>query len=503
MLAKIFKHGRGAGSAALGYLLHNRNHAGELRAIPPKVLRGDPEITAALINSLSFSQKYTSGVLSFSQSESTRLTLEKMASLIDSFEHDFLAPGMDLARLSTVWVQHQDHGRHELHFVIANVDLITSKRFPAYYDRADRPRLAAWQDLKNLEYGMDNPRESERRRAVDREWHLPQNKAEYAQAINDAVAERYVQGAMKDRTEVVAFINSLEGLHVGRQGKDYITVHFGDGKQERFRLKGELFSENRGVTCSIAEQEQRSNAAGRSSRGESLTEVRKRFERTAEFRRTYIEKRFGNRADYHPGQTRGVERGAHTPGRHNAEESAPTVHVAEVVNASSNRSDVGSMRLSHSDDMGVAASRAMECADKAYDHERRQELSRNRRRAVVELQSQQKPQSASLATMQDDGNQFAIGAKDERTGYPLSRLATAVIGRISAAREAVASLVRTTIEQVEAGARRTLAALGQVDRELSRHDGLLATGRDTVTSIGQKTREMTRQRYCSRGRWRS
>jgi hypothetical protein len=122
-------------------------------------LRGDPEAAAELIDSPGFAQRYTSGVLSFTEEEAARLEGHPGTSLelIDSFERDFLVPGLDPGRLAMVWVQHRDHGRTELHFIITNVDLETQKRFPAYFDRADRTRLATWQELQNLSRGVDDP----------------------------------------------------------------------------------------------------------------------------------------------------------------------------------------------------------------------------------------------------------------------------------------------------------------------------------------------------------
>jgi hypothetical protein len=72
--------------------------------------------------------------------------------LIESFERDFLAPGLDQDRLSTVWVHHRNHDRTELHFVIANVDLETWKRFPAYFFRREY-LTKSFRKLEGLDIG--------------------------------------------------------------------------------------------------------------------------------------------------------------------------------------------------------------------------------------------------------------------------------------------------------------------------------------------------------------
>ena len=64
MLVKIHSRGQGGGNGPIDYLL-GKNRDRELAT----VLRGDPEQTKELIDSLSFSRNYTSGVMSFSESD--------------------------------------------------------------------------------------------------------------------------------------------------------------------------------------------------------------------------------------------------------------------------------------------------------------------------------------------------------------------------------------------------------------------------------------------------
>ncbi|RXY49168.1 nuclease, partial [Klebsiella pneumoniae] len=49
-------------------------------------------------------------------------------------------------------MEHQDKGRLELNFVIPHMELQSGKRLQPYYDRADRPRINAWQTLVNHHY---------------------------------------------------------------------------------------------------------------------------------------------------------------------------------------------------------------------------------------------------------------------------------------------------------------------------------------------------------------
>ncbi|MFO5615091.1 relaxase/mobilization nuclease domain-containing protein, partial [Klebsiella pneumoniae] len=84
---------------------------------------------------------YRYGVRSFAEAE---LLPGQREQIMASFER-VLMPGLDKDQYSILWVQHADKGRLELNFLIPNTELLTGKRLQPYYDRADRPRIDAWQ----------------------------------------------------------------------------------------------------------------------------------------------------------------------------------------------------------------------------------------------------------------------------------------------------------------------------------------------------------------------
>ena len=61
MHVKFIARGTGSAKAAADYLLGERDSAGQLRE-GVDVLRGDPEMVAAVADTLEFEHKYTSGV---------------------------------------------------------------------------------------------------------------------------------------------------------------------------------------------------------------------------------------------------------------------------------------------------------------------------------------------------------------------------------------------------------------------------------------------------------
>lgn len=65
MYIKIFPHGKGTGQAAVNYLTR-MDYPGRTEN-PPVVLRGEPELTKALIASQDRQWKFCAGVLSWGQ----------------------------------------------------------------------------------------------------------------------------------------------------------------------------------------------------------------------------------------------------------------------------------------------------------------------------------------------------------------------------------------------------------------------------------------------------
>ncbi|ECT9455124.1 relaxase/mobilization nuclease domain-containing protein [Salmonella enterica subsp. enterica serovar Nima] len=111
MIVKFHPRGSGGGSGPVDYLLgKERNREGAT------VLQGKPEEVRELIDASPYAKKYTSGVLSFEESDLAPGQREK---LMESFER-VLMPGLDKDQYSVLWVEHSDKRRVELNFLIPN-----------------------------------------------------------------------------------------------------------------------------------------------------------------------------------------------------------------------------------------------------------------------------------------------------------------------------------------------------------------------------------------------
>lgn len=233
MIVKFHPRGRGGGAGPVDYLLgKDRQREGA------SVLQGKPEEVRELIDASPYAKKYTSGVLSFAEQDLPPGQREK---LMASFER-VLMPGLDKDQYSVLWVEHQDKGRLELNFLIPNTELLTGKRLQPYYDRADRPRIDAWQTIVNGRLGLHDPNAPENRRALVTPSALPEAKQEAAQAITRGLLALASTGELKTRQNVTEALE-LAGFEVVRTTKSSISIADPDGGRN-IRLKGAIYEQS-------------------------------------------------------------------------------------------------------------------------------------------------------------------------------------------------------------------------------------------------------------------
>lgn len=114
---------------------------------------GDPEITKQLILKNRNKWKYTSGVLSFVESD---LSLKKKNKIMQLFEKTFL-PGIEHGDYNILWAQHLDKGTLELHWVIPRTELSTGKSLAVYIHKRDLKKNDLFQSLINSKFNLESP----------------------------------------------------------------------------------------------------------------------------------------------------------------------------------------------------------------------------------------------------------------------------------------------------------------------------------------------------------
>ena len=253
MIVKTFARGIGAGRGPVDYCISTfvavvdpttKKKTGEYkeRIPPPVIMRGNPNLAIALIDSSENKWKYTSGVIAFADSDAP--SVDQQNAVIDSFEAMAFA-GLDPDQFSCLWVKHEHEGNVELHFVTPRLELSTSKALniapPGHSKTFD-----VWRDSQNYSRGWASPNEPERKRPVARDDDDLKNDAARLKAglqlsddpkrlLTDHLLARDVQ----NRADVLSELQEL-GLEINRKGPDYISVRIAPGAKP-IRLKGPLY----------------------------------------------------------------------------------------------------------------------------------------------------------------------------------------------------------------------------------------------------------------------
>lgn len=298
MMIKFFARGTGEGKGPVDYLLKERDSQNQLRTPPPEVLRGDPQQTKDLIDSLDFKHKYRSGVISFAPEDAP--TTKQQQALMDDFEKLAFA-GLQPDQYDILWVRHThtSNGRVELHFVTPRVELTTQKSLniapPGWQDYFDPIR-----DRWNYSQGWARPDDPERARTLQPGYEAlieAQNKRlnltdrEPAKRIITNYLEREIsRGAIKNREDIIKSLKEID-LEIPRIGKNYITV-LDRESGKRLRLKGAIYDQDWRLGKTLESQNRRNRERDNRYREEKLRELRETISRNYTKRLEYNRERY-------------------------------------------------------------------------------------------------------------------------------------------------------------------------------------------------------------------
>jgi len=249
MYIKVFPHGQGDGDGPVNYLLRP-DYPGRTEA-PPQVLRGDPNLTRALIDAQTRKWKFSAGACSWGPEE--QITPEQEKRLMDDFERLAFA-GLETDQYDILWVRHSHAGHHELHFVIPRLELSTGKAFNAFPPGWQK-HFDPLRDLHNLREGWSRPDDPARARLYTPDhadlhkarllrWGKTPKKDERAEAkaaIHAYLATKLENGEIKNRENVLTALQGA-GLEINRAGRDYVSVRDPESN-EILRLKGGIYAE--------------------------------------------------------------------------------------------------------------------------------------------------------------------------------------------------------------------------------------------------------------------
>lgn len=267
MLVKIMGgRGTGGGSGPINYLLgENRDRDGA------RLLRGHPDRTAILIDSLEFRQKYVSGVLSF---EESNIPEDQKQQIMDSFQQALL-PNMS-ERTNWLWVEHTDKNRLELNFVIPTVDLETGKRVQPYHHRSDLNRVDAWKSLTNDVYRFTDPNDPAKQQTLTLRTNEAADRKSFKTAIDDFTSKLFAAGHINNRDELISAIEK-QGLTATRKTKTSTTFTHENG--QKFRMIGAFYGENFRSRTAIQAADRGRNREADTDRDSRISENAERLSR--------------------------------------------------------------------------------------------------------------------------------------------------------------------------------------------------------------------------------
>ena len=250
MLIKLFPHGTGQGDKPTRYLVR-MDYPGRYER-PPQVLRGDPELTRALIDSIDRRWKFTAGVLAWHPDD--KVSAEQEAEVMDAFEKVAFA-GLEHDQRNILWVRHTHADHHELHFVIPRMELSSGNDFNACPPGWQKD-FAVFRDLFNWKENWARPDDPARARvelpkkadlfkARMSRWGKEIQESDRAKAKDEihAVIKKLIEeGHIKNRADIIESMKNL-GLIINRDGRDYVSVKTKDSGM-KLRFKGGIYGEN-------------------------------------------------------------------------------------------------------------------------------------------------------------------------------------------------------------------------------------------------------------------
>lgn len=285
MIVKFFHRSKESGSKPIGYFLgpdKKREFA--------RVLVGNPVITEQLIDAVPYQNKFTTGVLSFTERVNEISEADKFM-IMRKFEK-MLFPGLEPDQYNVLWIEHSDkdrydvdsegkkiegterEGRLELNFLIPCMELRTGKALRPFWFGTDLYRVNAWKNSINREvktvggHALSDPNEPKRKRIVNPFLSSPKptpfdatakkikDKEDLDTSSQDALrasiykhmlamlSER--KGLLNDRKDVVHELTNGLGLTLEREANKSITISHKsltdkNGKTQRVRLEGSLY----------------------------------------------------------------------------------------------------------------------------------------------------------------------------------------------------------------------------------------------------------------------
>ena len=290
MIVDFFEHGTGEASGPLDYFLgknRDREHA--------KILLGDVNEVAELIDCSPYEKRYTSGCLSFYESD---LNEDDKAQIMRDFEKT-LFPGLTTGNYRILWVEHRDkineetgERRLELNFLIPNIEIESGKRLQPFFAKADLDRVDAFKKIVNYEHDLFDPDDPLNRRSVKIAQNLPKESKEFKAQVHDEITLAICDDLIYDRKTLLDWCETV-GFEVTKITKKQISIKNPEtGRPEVF--KGEFYEQNFRNTAKSTELKAEASGRYRQRAEKRYQTCLERHEKLCEAKSKYHLERYGN-----------------------------------------------------------------------------------------------------------------------------------------------------------------------------------------------------------------
>ncbi|MFM0201222.1 relaxase/mobilization nuclease domain-containing protein [Paraburkholderia fungorum] len=237
MIVRVFNAGISRGESPVNYLMSDRDHTGQRRAVAPEVLEGSPDLTIAVINNIQRKHKYVSGAIAFRDNEQP--TREQMKQVIQSFKQS-VCPGLVPKHFNSLFVLHRDKGNTEIHFVVPMTEMSTGKRMNIHPPGKQNIKLyEAFTQVMNHQLGYAQVVPDPLKLALsDFERYTPEGSKDRSNKLylHKRLTRAIRTGQVANRDKLCEFLTEQYGVEVTRKGADYISLKFpGAAKAKRFR----------------------------------------------------------------------------------------------------------------------------------------------------------------------------------------------------------------------------------------------------------------------------
>ncbi len=333
MIVQFFNYGNGLSKGPLDYLLgknRDREHA--------KILNGNEQEIAELIDSSPFAKKYTSGCLSFYESDFSE---EAKKQVMAKFEQ-CLFPGMNENQYRVLWIEHKDkineetgEQRLELNFLIPNVEITTGQRLQPYYHEADLPRVDLFKKITNFEYELHDPNDPFHRQATTTKKNLPKLVKDIKSVIDIEAQKAVEAGLIRDRASMVKWLTDL-GLEVDNQKNKSISIknpHATSENSRNIKLTGSIYEQDFRITTESAELTREASERYRQEAKQRNEGDIQRYRAHIERKSAELNDKYQHNTNEHTSETDRIysadhtaNRTAHTENTISTEQAAGAVH---------------------------------------------------------------------------------------------------------------------------------------------------------------------------------